>query len=303
METLPFPSTGYLVGALANLVLFTLGFRYAWKHQRHLAFVMLAAALFGWLVEYSQLIRPDSEYYYTQAVVSLPGPMPLGVVLGWGIMMFILVMTTEALALHWTVRPLLAGLLGVSLDLVADPPFVYMDFWVWKNGGAWFGIPWSNYVGWFLLLALYLYFLELGVRWLLPRRKGVVGEILVAFLPIIPSFFLFQRLIDGYQWLVAQGIVVDQVVIAVLLGGSALIVAPFLYRARRDQTPIKVVLVVPAFAYVSSILGLYTSGLYLAHPQLVVVSPVVAMVSGLIFCWAYLERLLPPSVAGGGAVR
>ena len=139
MESLPFPSTSYLIGAIANLILFTLCFRYAWKNERYLAFVMVAAAFFGWWVEYSQLIRPDSEYYYTQALISLPGPMPLGVVLGWGIMMFIVVLTTQFLGLRWYLRPVLAGLLGVSLDLVADPPIVFMDFWVWKHGGEWFG--------------------------------------------------------------------------------------------------------------------------------------------------------------------
>ena len=196
-------------------------------------------------------------------------------------------------------RPLLAGLLGVSLDLVADPPVVYMDFWVWKHGGAWFGVPWSNYVGWFLLLALYIYLMELALRHVAPRVQGVLGAILVAFLPVVPAFYIFQVLINGYQWVVAQGYVADQVVVAVLFGVSAVVLAPFIYRARRDHPPVKIVLFVPAFAYVTSILGLYTSGLYLAHPQLVVVTPVVSMVSALIFCWPYLDRLLPPSPRDG----
>jgi putative membrane protein len=60
--------------------------------------------------------------------------------------------------------PLVASFLMVAWDLAQDPVWATMlHGWVWRDGGAWFGVPVSNYLGWFgtvftiyLLFALYL---------------------------------------------------------------------------------------------------------------------------------------------------
>ncbi|MDA0317462.1 MAG: carotenoid biosynthesis protein [Bacteroidetes bacterium] len=38
----------------------------------------------------------------------------------------------------------------VSADLVLDPGAVLMRFWTWENPGIYYGIPFSNYLGWLL---------------------------------------------------------------------------------------------------------------------------------------------------------
>lgn len=60
--------------------------------------------------------------------------------------------------------PLLASLIMTTWDLAQDPVWsTVLHGWVWFNGGAWFGVPISNYLGWYanvfviyLLFALYL---------------------------------------------------------------------------------------------------------------------------------------------------
>jgi putative membrane protein len=60
--------------------------------------------------------------------------------------------------------PAVASLVMVAWDLAQDPVWAtVLRGWVWRDGGAWFGVPVSNYLGWYgtvftiyLLFALYL---------------------------------------------------------------------------------------------------------------------------------------------------
>jgi len=47
------------------------------------------------------------------------------------------------------------GLIATSLDLVLDPfAYVAKQYWVWNEPGLYYGIPFSNFYGWFLLSCL-----------------------------------------------------------------------------------------------------------------------------------------------------
>jgi len=60
--------------------------------------------------------------------------------------------------------PLLASLIMVAWDLAQDPVWAtVLHGWVWLDGGPWFGVPVSNFLGWYanvfviyLLFALFL---------------------------------------------------------------------------------------------------------------------------------------------------
>ena len=47
-------------------------------------------------------------------------------------------------------RILLATLLLLLVDAVLDPGAASLGFWVWPDGGAYYGVPLSNYLGWAL---------------------------------------------------------------------------------------------------------------------------------------------------------
>jgi len=44
----------------------------------------------------------------------------------------------------------LSGLAFTAWDLYLDPQMAARDLWVWHTPGGYFGIPWSNYFGWWL---------------------------------------------------------------------------------------------------------------------------------------------------------
>lgn len=57
---------------------------------------------------------------------------------------------------------LLSALAFTAWDLFLDPQMTCWGFWVWEQGGSYFGIPWSNYLGWLLVSGL-----ATGLVWLL----------------------------------------------------------------------------------------------------------------------------------------
>ncbi|MGA7108714.1 MAG: carotenoid biosynthesis protein [Terracidiphilus sp.] len=62
--------------------------------------------------------------------------------------------------------PALASVIMTAWDLAQDPVWAtVLHGWIWRDGGAWFGVPLSNYCGWlatvffiYVLFALYLRF-------------------------------------------------------------------------------------------------------------------------------------------------
>lgn len=59
--------------------------------------------------------------------------------------------------------PLLAACIMTAWDFAQDPVWSTMlGAWRWYDGGAWFGVPWSNYFGWLLTTS----FIYLAFAWL-----------------------------------------------------------------------------------------------------------------------------------------
>jgi putative membrane protein len=48
----------------------------------------------------------------------------------------------------------LSALILVWTDLVLDPAAVLLEIWIWAHPGPYYGIPISNYIGWFLTATL-----------------------------------------------------------------------------------------------------------------------------------------------------
>lgn len=59
--------------------------------------------------------------------------------------------TSGPLAVRLLITPALASCVMTAWDLAMDPVWANIDrAWVWRDGGAWFGVPLSNYFGWLL---------------------------------------------------------------------------------------------------------------------------------------------------------
>ena len=130
--------------------------------------------------------------------------------------------------------PLLASFIMFSWDLSMDPNWSTLDHvWIWQQGGAYFGVPLTNFFGWFLTAYLYYQAFALYCRsksaFAGPSSRGywyaaiclygvcAVGNTLILRLPMAPPVVTDA---SGKQWLTA-----DILGSCVLM--SLLLMAPF----------------------------------------------------------------------------
>lgn len=116
---------------------------------------------------------PFGHYYYTDQLGPKLFLVPILIsvayfgmgYLSWMLARLILGDITQGASGHTTYTvPLLAGFLMVSWDLTFDPlASTAMQSWKWLEGGSYYGVPFSNFVGWFFtvyvfyqIFALYL---------------------------------------------------------------------------------------------------------------------------------------------------
>ena len=108
---------------------------------------------------------------------------------------------------------LLSSLLLASIDLIYDPVAVANGNWEWEGHkisnelslSSWFGIPWSNYLGWFLV----------GLM--------VFSLMIILIKPVMKSekfLFLFATEVISY---ILMGIKIG-LILPVLLGGSIIFI-------------------------------------------------------------------------------
>jgi putative membrane protein len=144
--------------------------------------------------------------------------------------------------------PLLASVIMVAWDLAMDPNWSTVDHaWVWQDGGEYFGVPVSNFMGWFLTAYLYYQAFALYCRakptpkppaqnhfWLaaiLVYAADALGNLLILWLPMAPSVVNDAA---GRQWQTT-----DILHVCVLV--SLLVMAPFALLAwlRMRELPIR----------------------------------------------------------------
>jgi putative membrane protein len=117
---------------------------------------------------------PYSSYHYTE----LLGPQLLGfpimVMVGYGVGAYVFWTVAETIVGKFNTKlsganlvfiPIVASFLATAWDLVMDPiGATVFKAYIWENHGPYFGIPFSNFLGWYLctytlfqLVALVLY--------------------------------------------------------------------------------------------------------------------------------------------------
>ena len=77
----------------------------------------------------------------------------------------------------WTLK---SALLLTLIDGVLDPGAASLGFWVWPEGGPYYGVPVSNYLGWMLSGALASALLLAAGRWNTTPLPGLLDSAIVA---------------------------------------------------------------------------------------------------------------------------
>lgn len=149
-------------------------------------FIVLLA---GYASEYLA-VRCDcvfGPYFYTDALA----PRVLGVPVVMSAAWMVLVAYVKGMLLHHRLSAgleiLIASVWMTAIDLVIDPVAAGpLRYWQWETAGPYYGIPWSNFAGWFVVSAVMFALLRLdGTPWHDNRWAVYVGASIIGFFTII----------------------------------------------------------------------------------------------------------------------
>jgi putative membrane protein len=184
----PGASVGSLISTLV-IALPTLVAFWRFVGARTAALSLAALSALGFAVETIGVVTgvPYGGFYYGDALgPKVAGIVPCVLPVSW----VPLVLGAVAAAkpsfsgrpLWQTLWVLMAAALLVAIDGVLDPGAARLGLWVWPEGGAYYGVPLSNYAGWLLssTLAATLV-LVLGNWWKhAPPAPGLLDSCVVA---------------------------------------------------------------------------------------------------------------------------
>lgn len=189
---------------------------------------------------------PYGRYYFTDlmgpklfAVPVLLGLAYVGMAyLSWTLARItILRAGTPLVGARVVLVPLLAAFIMLAWDLAMDPVWgTVLHAWIWKQGGIYFGVPVSNFVGWYLTVyVIYQTFALYLRRWAVSVRQlpsgywhlaivfyaiSAAGNLILAIPHNVPTIVSDAA---GVQWKVTQVVGACVVVSVFVMGAFALL--------------------------------------------------------------------------------
>ncbi|MET8146438.1 carotenoid biosynthesis protein [Sphaerisporangium sp. NPDC005288] len=104
---------------------------------------------------------PFGAYHYTGVLWPSPGGVPLIVALAWGGMGLAAQAVARRVAPRGrTARACVGALALTAWDLFLDPQMLRLGLWRWEDTGPYRGVPFSNFVGWFLVSLLVMVLID-----------------------------------------------------------------------------------------------------------------------------------------------
>lgn len=223
---------------------------FAWIHGREVyraqgiaVFTALSLGI-GSFVELVSLRNgfPFGHYFFTDLMGPKVFGLPVLLALAYVGMGYVSWMVGVAILGYWNrpltrgrviLLPLVASFVMVAWDLSMDPMWANIDrAWVWRDGGAYFGVPVSNFLGWFLTVYLFyqLFAVYLGGREVVEIPVGysrlpvwfygasAVGNVLFAVSVVEPKTVMDGA---GHVWMVADIIAMCVLVSVFVMGAFA----------------------------------------------------------------------------------
>lgn len=154
--------------------------------------VLLLAGILGFLAEWIGLRTGVlfGQYRYTDVLAPSLFGVPLVMISAW----LVLIAYVDDLLLSVGAGPALRIVSGAavltSIDLIIDPLAAGpLGYWTWATGGAYYGIPTHNFVGWFVVGLVILTLVQLE-----PARQPSSGSLWTGFSIVL--FFTVLALVN-----------------------------------------------------------------------------------------------------------
>ena len=179
--------------------------RYGWK--RTLLFIGIVAVV-SWSYESLSILTgfPFGHYNYTENFVGpwiglvpfmiMPAYLAMGY-MSWTIGSILLGRWDSSLqGSDIILQPLLSSFVMVMWDLTMDPMSATIGkYWDWHEGGAYFGVPFGNFMGWFLCVFTFYFIFSLILRFGSSSRPNVTITNKAYW--ILPALMYMTRIIQN----------------------------------------------------------------------------------------------------------
>ena len=180
------PNLYLLTFELLIYLLFILCFLHAWRRGPAAVGQLLAGIFYGWLLEWAT-IQELHAYHYARFLLMF-GDVPVAVGIAWGVIIYSVMLVSQASSLPDWAQPVLDGLLALNIDLVMDAVAIRLGMWDWGLGltQQYFGVPYVNFWAWFWVVFSF----SLGLRGLrhasrvIVRRWAPAGAIFVGLVGV-----------------------------------------------------------------------------------------------------------------------
>lgn len=142
-------------------------------------------------------------YHYSDSLGVKVGHVPVLIPLAWFMMIYPSWRVGLALLRGIDTRSLsgltalaaFSALVMTGWDAVMDPGMSIVHNWVWEHGGAYFGVPRKNYIGW--LLTTFLIYCLAGLSRRNLKRQLNTTTTFISLPVIVYSFFAFRYVLSN----------------------------------------------------------------------------------------------------------
>lgn len=158
------------------------------------------AFIWGFLIEYfgtnfHHIYTYPAEYWF------VVGNVPLSIAAGWAVIIYVgyfIVQKTFHLKEKWKTDTS-SAFLATAFDFILLEPLAFAyRFWTWKQNDLWFGAPLFNFIGWFLIVTVFL----ISYQWAVKTHEKTETKLFRITTALVVGFLAVQLIGIGYYSLV-----------------------------------------------------------------------------------------------------
>jgi uncharacterized membrane protein len=232
--------------------------------------MLATGVVYGVLLEQLVILRFDAYRYNLADAVLVVGDVPLVIGFGWAAIVYSGYHVARRFDVAAHARPLFVALFALHIDLAIDAVAIRVPFWTWTPPGVWLGVPLGNFVGWFLVAALYTAAWD-GLRSRGPLALRAPGSAVLAVVSLVVVLQGWETVATTLTRKVA------------ILGPALLVSAAVVARDGVDLAPVDpLVVAVPALYHGFYLVVALALGMYEQQPLVVGVSLAMIAVSALL---------------------
>lgn len=200
MAHVELPKWSYIISSF-SIIFFTLPTLIAsirWIGKRKTAVIFIWLGLFALVVETFAIATgfPYGSFQYSDLLgFKLFGITPWTIFFAWSPLILAAFAVAKSLSLTRSLRIFLIAALLVIFDLVLDPGAVFFSFWKFSAKGWYYGVPWTNFMGWLITGILGALLVEYVIDRIKPLLPVPVQLIESTFLTVF--FWTFVAVFAG----------------------------------------------------------------------------------------------------------